>query len=195
MKRTTRTLSDCIPLSWQNPVDRFDVSNDSQVVPNDVLRIINRLNSAGAGLLPVPPTPPNFFDVNGDGFATSNDVLQLINFLNSDLGEGESQPRSLPCELRRHIASCLHSGRPTYRTEARPRSQRRQQCPFDCVQNYKSQFSGEQFGDHPLLSVRAILIPRQRMPVEWIGKTFWRFSRRCQVGVAPTTKSRSTKCA
>lgn len=90
-------------------------NHHAQVVPNDALRIINRLNSAGAGLLPVPPTPPNFFDVNGDGFATSNDALQLINFLNSDLGEGESQPRSLAREL-----APTHSELLTFRTPDLP---------------------------------------------------------------------------
>ena len=46
-----RRLGDPVLKSSATPVDRFDDSNDALIVPNDVLRIINRLNAVGAGLL------------------------------------------------------------------------------------------------------------------------------------------------
>ena len=77
---------------WQNPRDRFDVNNDGVVSPNDVLRIINKLNNEGAGELGQSDDPPPYVDVNGDFNVTSNDVLQVINEINRQTsgGEGES---------------------------------------------------------------------------------------------------------
>lgn len=78
--------------AWQNPVDRFDVNNDGAVTPNDVLRIINKLNTEGARPLDQSDTPPPFVDVNGDFSVTSNDVLQLINEINRRSTGGEAEP-------------------------------------------------------------------------------------------------------
>ena len=81
---------------WQNPVDRFDVDNDSAVAPSDVLRLFNLLNSKGSHTLSDPPLRETnkfvFYDVNGDGHAAPSDALLVINRLNSlpSHGEGES---------------------------------------------------------------------------------------------------------
>jgi hypothetical protein len=86
-----------VPSSWQNSRDRFDVNDDFAVTSNDVLRIINKLNSEGAGPLDDADTTPPFVDVNGDFSVTANDALQLINELNrraAGEGEGEEFSRS-----------------------------------------------------------------------------------------------------
>jgi hypothetical protein len=85
------------PNPWRHEPLPFDVNADGQVVPLDILRVINQLNiptilELGGKLprsRPARSTLP-FYDVNGDGFCTSNDVLQIINFLNEQTGEGES---------------------------------------------------------------------------------------------------------
>jgi hypothetical protein len=86
---------------WQNPTNPRDVDNSGNVVPLDVLLIVNELNVSGARLLP-PPTgdqsPPPFLDTNGDGNLTPSDALVVINFLNSPGGmsgaEGEASFRA-----------------------------------------------------------------------------------------------------
>lgn len=93
-------LGDEVPVvpPWQNPTDRFDVSGDGNVVPLDVLRIVNELNDptvAGPnGELPATrPDGAAFYDVDGNGFITPLDALGVINFLNRPPGgEGESVP-------------------------------------------------------------------------------------------------------
>ena len=86
------------PAPWQNPINAFDVNNDTFVSPIDVLQIINELNErvdrAETGLLPSAQSidaPPPFLDVNGDGYCAPRDALMVINLLNrdSDVGEGE----------------------------------------------------------------------------------------------------------
>lgn len=68
---------------WQNRVEPYDVSQDGFVVPNDVLRIINRINADGAGELPTPTEAvQNYYDVTGDNFVTSLDALRVIRHLN-----------------------------------------------------------------------------------------------------------------
>jgi hypothetical protein len=73
----------------QNPQNRFDVNGDGTVAPQDVLLIINFLNSRGASTVDGITAPP-YRDVNGDNAITSIDALQIINFINSSLiGESE----------------------------------------------------------------------------------------------------------
>ncbi|MFC1758668.1 dockerin type I domain-containing protein, partial [Planctomycetota bacterium] len=85
---------------WQNPDDPMDVTNDGNVVPMDVLRIINELNNrtivSANGRLPNPPVVPNrpeqigYLDVDGDGFVSPRDALLIINRLNAQNdAEGE----------------------------------------------------------------------------------------------------------
>lgn len=79
---------------WRNPGDRFDVNDDGVVTSNDVLRIINKLNTVGAGPLSESDETPPYVDVNGDFNVTSNDVLQVINEINrrnGGGGEGEGE--------------------------------------------------------------------------------------------------------
>lgn len=82
---------------WQNRVEPMDVSGDGLVVANDVLRIINRINLEGAGVLP-PPTGPvsNYYDVTGDNAVTAIDALRLIRHINSLSMLGSSEPESAP---------------------------------------------------------------------------------------------------
>ena len=88
---------------WQNPSESMDVTNDGNVVPMDVLRIINELNNrtiiSVTGQLPNPPVSPNgpdqigYLDVDGDGFVSPRDALLIINRLNAENdAEGERDP-------------------------------------------------------------------------------------------------------
>ena len=89
---------------WQNPSEPMDVTSDGNVVPMDVLRIINELNNrtivSANGRLPNPPVAPNgpeqlgYLDVDGDGFVSPRDALLIINRLNAaNDAEGEFDPR------------------------------------------------------------------------------------------------------
>jgi hypothetical protein len=84
--------------AWRNPFNRFDVDRDGNVVPLDVLAVVNEVNAPSfsdpsTGLLPTSrPSDANgssMFDVNGDGFVTPLDVLALVNRINRG---GSSQP-------------------------------------------------------------------------------------------------------
>lgn len=81
---------------WQNPLRPFDTNGDGQVVPLDVLRIVNELNNPTilevGGKLPASRPSDStlpYYDVNGDSFCTPNDVLRIVNFLNGNSAEGE----------------------------------------------------------------------------------------------------------
>lgn len=82
---------------WHNPNNPLDIDGNSIVIPLDVLLIVNRLDSIGAGRLPPPgvqQSPRVYYDSNGDGDSTPLDVLLVVNFLNDQsepgAGEGES---------------------------------------------------------------------------------------------------------
>ena len=83
---------------WQNREEPYDVSNDGFVVPNDVLRVINRINGAGAGDLGMPTgAVQNYYDVTGDNFVTSLDALRIIRHLNRfSFGAADPPPRQTP---------------------------------------------------------------------------------------------------
>lgn len=79
--------------AWQNPVEPLDVSNDGFVVANDVLRIINRINSEGAGALAAASdSVPNYYDVSGDNHVTSLDALRIIRHINRFSNTPASEP-------------------------------------------------------------------------------------------------------
>jgi len=85
---------------WQNVRSVFDVNNDSNVTPLDVLLIINEINSRGAGPISLPVAQPPFVDVNGDDSMTPADVLLVVNFINQAAdqrtsSEGEFEPIGL----------------------------------------------------------------------------------------------------
>jgi uncharacterized delta-60 repeat protein len=73
---------------WQNPINRFDVTGDGQVIPHDILHLIDRINRNGAahselGELPNGSDAPDiYYDVSGDNVLTPNDLLQVIDYLN-----------------------------------------------------------------------------------------------------------------
>ena len=74
-----------IPRSpWQNPAIPEDVSGDGQVIPLDVLWLINEINQTGARSLSGSPiNPPPYLDVNGDRELGPLDVLMVINYINN----------------------------------------------------------------------------------------------------------------
>jgi hypothetical protein len=82
------------PYQYQRNVLDVDVSG--LVVPLDALKVVNLLNSIGAGPAAIVMAsysgPTIYPDTNGDNFITANDVLDVINFLNIQPpvgGEGE----------------------------------------------------------------------------------------------------------
>ncbi|MCO6458585.1 MAG: tandem-95 repeat protein [Pirellulaceae bacterium] len=82
------------PFPWQNTRLRYDVNDDGLVTAVDPLIVINRINSSGAGPLPVPSpgtSPPPYYDVVPDNFVAPSDVNAVINYINTfGSGEGES---------------------------------------------------------------------------------------------------------
>jgi hypothetical protein len=74
---------------WQNPRTNLDVNDDGDVIPFDVLYLINELNNPfyshpQTRKLPASrPLEAYFLDVNNDGYATPLDALAIVNFLNS----------------------------------------------------------------------------------------------------------------
>ncbi|GIW98672.1 MAG: hypothetical protein KatS3mg111_2005 [Pirellulaceae bacterium] len=83
-----------IPASWQNPVNRLDVNQDSYVTPLDVLLVINAINRNGSRPLPRPSLlgslPAPFYDTTGDDYLQPLDALLIINHLNRRVG-GEAE--------------------------------------------------------------------------------------------------------
>ncbi|MEM6778894.1 MAG: dockerin type I domain-containing protein [Planctomycetota bacterium] len=76
----------------QNPLNRFDVSEEGDVSALDALRIINELNRNGGNVVldaPLPGERLPFYDVNGDNTVSAIDALQIINELNRIAVEGD----------------------------------------------------------------------------------------------------------
>ncbi|MGB7344459.1 MAG: dockerin type I domain-containing protein [Pirellulaceae bacterium] len=74
----------------QNPASKFDVNNDGQTTPLDILVIINALASDGNSEFDPNQNSDAFFkDVNGDYLLTPLDVLLVINEL-AEKAEGRS---------------------------------------------------------------------------------------------------------
>jgi hypothetical protein len=102
------------------------VTGDFQVVPLDVLRVINELNernfAAADGSLPSErPDDAPFLDVDGNNFVTPLDALGIINFLNNaeDEGEGELVADAV-LDLIGFDITCLRN--PTLRNSMQMRS-------------------------------------------------------------------------
>ncbi|MEX2138202.1 MAG: S8 family serine peptidase [Pirellulales bacterium] len=85
---TITILANDVPRPWQNQAQPLDVNGSGLVTSLDALIIINRLNSTGPEVLPLPPPAESlfFYDVTGDGLVTALDALRVINHLNSVAG-------------------------------------------------------------------------------------------------------------
>jgi hypothetical protein len=84
-------------LSWRNRRLNVDVDDSGEVVPLDVLLVINELqrsqnNDLASRIAEFDLNAPRYFDVSGDGFLSPIDVLQIINHLNRTSFEGEGTP-------------------------------------------------------------------------------------------------------
>ena len=81
--------------AWTNPVNRFDITGDGNVVPRDALIAISELNQNGARRLSDPRTVAEQsdldWDVNSDGSLTPLDALMIINHLNEMQANGEGE--------------------------------------------------------------------------------------------------------
>jgi hypothetical protein len=97
---------------WQNPNHYCDITDDGWIKPNDVLILINEINTGGPRDLttgsPSAPASPPFLDPSGDGWIKPSDVLLVINYINangsgpipsSPGGEGESTEQVNPYHL------------------------------------------------------------------------------------------------
>jgi hypothetical protein len=85
--------------NWQNPDIASDVDGDGEVLPMDVLTLINFINSRGGdtSLPSSPEQPPPYWNVNGDEAITALDVLTVINYINNPpagQAEGEAPAES-----------------------------------------------------------------------------------------------------
>lgn len=96
---------------WQNPVEPLDVNGDDSVAPIDALRIINKINSDGAGELTDAPAgeSTNYYDVTGDNFVSSLDALRVIQVLNQFSGSGEPAGEPVEAEVPAAPASVATS--------------------------------------------------------------------------------------
>jgi hypothetical protein len=81
---------------WHNGIQRFDVNDDGDISPSDVLTVINELNakdnSKPLSLDRPRPLAVPFLDVSQDGYVSAQDALWVINYLNGRRsGEGEGE--------------------------------------------------------------------------------------------------------
>jgi hypothetical protein len=85
-------------VSYTNPLDPLDVNGDGALTPQDLLIVINAVNTNGVGALftfrsEVPLISP-FIDPTGDLVLSASDALIIVNALNDQaglaVGEGES---------------------------------------------------------------------------------------------------------
>ncbi len=81
---------------FQNPRNPYDVDDNGEVTPRDVLLGVNRINARSAAGGEGEGGVTYYYDVNGDGYQTPNDILQVVNHINNNLlassgGEGEGE--------------------------------------------------------------------------------------------------------
>jgi hypothetical protein len=77
-------ITDNDPAYWTNPVLAFDVNNNQEADPLDVLAIINEINLHGTrNLNPNLDRGLPFVDVNRNGQIDPLDVLSVINAINA----------------------------------------------------------------------------------------------------------------
>jgi hypothetical protein len=81
---------------WTNPTDKYDANASGYATPEDVLILVDDLNSNGARILPTPSAsgsfPLPYLDVSADNRISPMDILYIVDYLNSQLqtsGEGE----------------------------------------------------------------------------------------------------------
>jgi hypothetical protein len=85
------------PHPLYNAANPYDVNNDKFVAPNDVVALINYLNSNGNPSVEVAEGEGDglpYYDVSRDNFIAPNDALMIINAINAGLagGNGEAAP-------------------------------------------------------------------------------------------------------
>jgi subtilisin family serine protease/subtilisin-like proprotein convertase family protein len=77
---------------WHNSLLAVDVDDDGVVSANDVISVINVINSVGStslvGLstlgLSATSSPDTYIDVNADNYVGADDVLAIINYINAN---------------------------------------------------------------------------------------------------------------
>ena len=90
------TVIDLQDSPWTNPDVRYDVNASGSTTPEDVLILVNDLNTSGARFLPAPSPqgsyPLPYCDVSGDGKTSPMDILYILNYLNAQMrGEAEGE--------------------------------------------------------------------------------------------------------
>lgn len=101
----------------QNPANRYDVTNDSEVTSLDALRIINFLNQSGDAIAATGGLSHDrvYLDVSGDGFVTNLDALLVINELNrlndaAAIPAPEPLPATNPSHRSEEVVSPIDDG-------------------------------------------------------------------------------------
>lgn len=81
---------------WHNKTRPLDVNDDTHIVADDVVAIINRINASGSG--PVPLTAqqgiPAYYDADNDAEVSASDVISIINHINARGHNSEAEASS-----------------------------------------------------------------------------------------------------
>jgi hypothetical protein len=77
---------------FQNDRNRFDVNDDGEVSPVDVLIVINSIRRGGVRTLGEGEPNPPYVDVDGSRSVEPIDVLQVINEIRRRSRSGEGEP-------------------------------------------------------------------------------------------------------
>lgn len=81
-------------LGWHNLDSPLDVSGNGLISAEDVLQVINAVNSGLNNIIGLTPLQPrSFVDVNNDGIVSASDALMIINDLNNAVGSPEGEAR------------------------------------------------------------------------------------------------------
>jgi subtilisin family serine protease len=83
-----------IAFPWHNVLKPQDVTDDTHIVAEDVITIINHINARKPDVVPANAQIGPFVDVNNDGFVAADDVIAVINYINSHPGQSEAEADS-----------------------------------------------------------------------------------------------------
>ena len=70
--------------AFQNPDNRFDPDDNSTIVPQDILRLVDDFNRNGERALPDNFVGPLFVDIDGNKRFNSADIDSLVDFVNEN---------------------------------------------------------------------------------------------------------------
>ncbi|MFT7643445.1 MAG: VCBS repeat-containing protein [Pirellulaceae bacterium] len=88
---------------WRNPIDPYDVNDDGSENAQDVLVMVNYINSHLDDPVLEPPgagdgSPPPYLDITGDNRITVRDVLVAVNELNRRIANAQGEQIDISSE-------------------------------------------------------------------------------------------------